>query len=403
MPGLDFPKGLPGLVARRFREAQAAGALTLSETVATTFLLQYCPALSKKPVPAQYKPQHQQSHGGETSQRHADSSATTSDTKGAPSPGDAARKTQFDPFADPSPELFIADVPLLSPQHYLILNKYPIIPEHFILATKRFQPQTAYLTPSDLEVTYGVLQAWQRDAESDADGMRASTNHSERERERQHESDSDYHAAAAATSNELFAFFNSGEHSGASQPHRHLQFLPIRQMGPRGSDWTPLIYRLEDAYPRADGVVPFAWFAVDLPRGAQVSGRQLHDAYLGLLRRAIDRVNDVSPDCMALAAAETPARGDAHSHMDDGGRPVEISYNLAMTTSRMVICPRLAEGSAFALPDGQQGEVTLNGTVLAGTVLAKEYADYEAIAANPRILEDVLAKIGVADHMQETR
>lgn len=28
----------------------------------------------------------------------------------------------------------------------------------------------------------------------------------------------------------LFGFFNSGEHSGASQPHRHIQFLPVASM-----------------------------------------------------------------------------------------------------------------------------------------------------------------------------
>ena len=42
--------------------------------------------------------------------------------------------------------------------------------------------------------------------------------------------------------NQLFAFFNSGDHSGASQAHRHLQFLPVEEMdqGPK-SGWQPLI------------------------------------------------------------------------------------------------------------------------------------------------------------------
>lgn len=29
---------------------------------------------------------------------------------------------------------------------------------------------------------------------------------------------------------ELFGFFNSGGNSGASQPHRHIQFLPVESM-----------------------------------------------------------------------------------------------------------------------------------------------------------------------------
>lgn len=41
----------------------------------------------------------------------------------------------------------------------------------------------------------------------------------------------------------LFAFFNSGDHSGASQPHRHLQFLPVEQMrdSEEASGWELLI------------------------------------------------------------------------------------------------------------------------------------------------------------------
>lgn len=42
----------------------------------------------------------------------------------------------------------------------------------------------------------------------------------------------------------LFAFFNSGEHSGASQAHRHLQFLSVEEMKrdqQDASSWDPLI------------------------------------------------------------------------------------------------------------------------------------------------------------------
>lgn len=47
----------------------------------------------------------------------------------------------------------------------------------------------------------------------------------------------------------LFAFFNSGAHSGASQAHRHLQFLPVAEMKrDQGGDdkWDPLINQMLD-------------------------------------------------------------------------------------------------------------------------------------------------------------
>lgn len=92
-----------------------------------------------------------------------------------------------------------------------MLNKFPIIAEHFILATKSNKKQTHVLEQDDLEATYACLKAWQ--------------------------------AGTSSKQKHLFAFFNSGEHSGASQPHRHLQFLPVESMrdGDAMGDWDLLI------------------------------------------------------------------------------------------------------------------------------------------------------------------
>jgi len=78
----------------------------------------------------------------------------------------------------------------------LVLNKFPIIAGHFILATKDYKEQTDDLEELDLEATFACLRLWE-----EGNGSSRST--------------------------KLFAFFNSGEHSGASQPHRHIQFLPM--------------------------------------------------------------------------------------------------------------------------------------------------------------------------------
>jgi ATP adenylyltransferase len=92
----------------------------------------------------------------------------------------------------------------------LVLNKFAIVPEHFILATKEFKEQTHLLEEDDLGVAYACLQAWRDKGK------------------------------------ELFAFFNSGEHGGASQPHRHIQFLPVDSMmgGVKQGDWRPLMDKL---------------------------------------------------------------------------------------------------------------------------------------------------------------
>ena len=122
-----------------------------------------------------------------------------------------------DPFDNPDEALLIAEAPEKHPTHLLVLNKYPVIPEHFILATKQNKQQTALLEKGDLEATYACLKSWEEGAEKN--GLRR-----------------------------LFAFFNSGDHSGASQPHRHVQFLPVEGMfkGRETARWKLLIDLIQE-------------------------------------------------------------------------------------------------------------------------------------------------------------
>jgi ATP adenylyltransferase len=107
----------------------------------------------------------------------------------------------------------ISYVPVNNPTHVLVLNKFPIIEGHFILATKDFKEQTDDLEAIDLKTTFDCLKAWEEGNEN-------------------------------ARSTKLFAFFNSGPHSGASQPHRHIQFLPISGILDGYSNVTPHVEAL---------------------------------------------------------------------------------------------------------------------------------------------------------------
>jgi ATP adenylyltransferase len=111
------------------------------------------------------------------------------------------------------------------------LNKFPIIPQHFILATKINKPQTHLLEENDLAVTYACLKEWEKEGE----GRR------------------------------LFAFFNSGGESGASQAHRHLQFLPVEciREGTEGDDWKLFIDVVEEGSGNEQGM--FDLFYPDKP------------------------------------------------------------------------------------------------------------------------------------------
>ncbi|GAP88469.1 putative ap4a phosphorylase ii protein [Rosellinia necatrix] len=307
------PPNLPGLIKEAFVKAQASGDLIYYPTQLAiltvgsfAFQLRYSPALAQKPK--------------------------------QPRPVQLSAKP-FNPFEDPSPPLLVAQLP---PSHRLVLNKFAIVPEHFILATREFKPQTDLLETDDLDAAYACVKAYRNAGQ------------------------------------ELFVFFNSGNHSGASQPHRHLQLLPVEHMKhgleniERGSEWAVLA----DKVCGKETALPFTVFTS--PIDADMKAEERHLAYLSLYQRAVRAT-------MANAEAVAIEEGEA-----------QISYNFAMTSTCMALCPRASDG--VQIKDDNQNEigyVALNGTVLAGTALVKNKAEWDALRTTNKILPDVLRRIGV--------
>lgn len=268
-----------------------------------------------------------------------------------PVPTASQTKRVFDPFENIPPELLVAALP----SHNLVLNKFAIVPEHFILATSSFRPQTDLLDEDDLAVTYECIEAYHT--------------HCERgdEESRVHEG-------------ELFAFFNSGEFSGASQPHRHIQLLPVARMrdGLEDGEWDVLAKRLVGEVKD----LPFSTFAEEIEPG--MSPRQLWEAYLRLYRRACNAVG-------AFLGRQDVAEG-AQIQVDG---PARISYNLAVTRHALTVCPRLADGAPVWDSGEMVGKLSLNGTVLAGTALVKSSIEWDALRKDPNELLQVLSAIGL--------
>jgi ATP adenylyltransferase len=91
----------------------------------------------------------------------------------------------FNPFLPFDKNLWVAD--LKTPSHVLIFNKYCLIPEHLLVITRDFVPQSTPFCKEDFDAVLEVL-----DALGEA---------------------------------RPFAFFNSGLDAGASQAHRHFQVV----------------------------------------------------------------------------------------------------------------------------------------------------------------------------------
>jgi sulfate adenylyltransferase (ADP) / ATP adenylyltransferase len=100
----------------------------------------------------------------------------------------------FNPFLPPDPELFIDEI---SPSHVSVLNKFNVLDHHLLIVTRRFEPQEALLNRGDFEALATCMV--------EIDGL---------------------------------GFYNGGTVAGASQPHKHLQLVPL-PLG-RGPKPTPL-------------------------------------------------------------------------------------------------------------------------------------------------------------------
>ena len=65
-----------------------------------------------------------------------------------------------------------------------------------------------------------------------------------------------------------------------------------------------------------------------------------------------------------------------------------------MTVNTMAICPRQAESATIPSSNGQ-GEVAINGTILAGTLMVKDEGEWEILKRDPELLSRVLITIGI--------
>ena len=326
---LGLAEPLKALVTRRYLLAKSSGALTFSKTEVTSiktgrhvpFQLRYCPALAKKPK--------------------------DNDSKNVSKP-------KSDPFEHAAGDLFLCQIPASAPTHNLFLNKYPVISNHFILATEMSKPQTDLLEESDLGVAHACLRAWTDQAER--------------------------------TPAKLFAFFNSGEHSGASQPHRHLQFLPVEDMmGSRHEEWKLLIDGDTDevtqnqGHPRRITALPFVSYVVNLDDS--ISAQSLHLRYKQLLAAAVD----------AVAHHDGGGKSYEDTRITENSKPI-ISYNLAMTVDRMAICPRRAEGTSISQAS-PESFVSINGTILGGTMMVKDEREYEILQKDTAVLDEIFSAV----------
>jgi len=142
----------------------------------------------------------------------------------------AARREVSDPLGDYDPELFVADV---SPTHYALLNKFPVMPGHLLIVVRDYEPQDARLTEGDFEAL-----------------------------------------ARCMGESECLGFYNAGREAGASQHRKHLQVVPL----PLAAE-VPLAVPIEPLLDAAPGLP----FRHAFGRIAQFDPAAFHALYCQLL------------------------------------------------------------------------------------------------------------------------
>ena len=229
---------------------------------------------------------------------------------------DEGRAAKPNPFVDYDRDLFVATV---SPTHICLLNKFPVVARHLLIVTRTVEDQESLLTPRDFEALFACL--------ADVDGL---------------------------------GFYNGGKLAGASQPHKHLQLVPL----PIGRDGPPLPMEavlaaaregeLVDAVPGVPFHHAFGWLDPDL--GERRPPVPASAAAHGLYRRMLD--------ALFPAAAEA---GWKREQRQPG------PYNLLVTRRWMLLVPR--SGAQFA-------SIPVNALGYAGSFFIWSEEQAKALLAN---------------------
>lgn len=224
------------------------------------------------------------------------------------SPSAPASIAKPNPFLPYEPALYVADA---SPTHVCLLNKFNVVDEHLLIVTREFEEQQTPLTRQDFAALWKCLAEY-----------------------------------------EGLGFYNSGSVAGASQPHKHLQLVPL-PLEPDGPSLpiAPLIDAAEIRSPATR--LPSLSFPHAIARLAAnptaVSSQHAADQMWNLYRRLL-----------AAIGVCWPSPGESFAE----------AYNLLVTRCWMLAVPRVRE--CFE-------SISCNALTFAGALLVRHEQELELL------------------------
>ncbi|KAG0253845.1 bifunctional AP-4-A phosphorylase/ADP sulfurylase [Mortierella polycephala] len=235
------------------------------------------------------------------------------------------------PFLPHSPALYVADA---SKDHKILLNKYCIVPRHFLVVTK--DP----LSPEDMLAVWNTLKAL-RDSQ------------------------------------DALAFYNCGTRSGASQPHKHLQVIPLEEPAPVAAlvrEYSKRRPGKKENRPGDVFSVPFNCInhVILLPDPSKTNKDEediLTEAYITLMDAMMISIREYAEHEQEMGTLSTSDRTLCSSIMSS------FAYNWILTRDFMMIVPRKQESSNLV----KGVELNINSLGFAGMVLAKTKMELDLV------------------------
>ena len=231
------------------------------------------------------------------------SSLAVKDAAKAAIPG-GPRDPDFNPFLNPEIELTVGPI---GPEHVAILNKFPLCERHLVLARRAFEEQLLPLTHSDFTVLAVIM--------SEAGGI---------------------------------GLYNGGIAAGASQRHKHLQWMP-----------------------EAEGNASLSLYAGGLPAELPEHGVATHPALA--MKHCFVRVRcgkDVAVDVAADSLHAGFVRACGELGLKPGADGLLPQFNLLVSAGWLLMLPRSQEHF--------EG-ISMSAVCFAGTLYTRTPEQIEAI------------------------
>jgi len=225
------------------------------------------------------------------------------------------RRPDFNPFLPPEPELTVAE---LGAEHLVVLNKFPVIDRHLLIVTRKFEDQHAPLSNADFDALAAVIAP---------------------------------HGG--------LGFYNGGRTAGASQAHKHLQWVP--ETAGTLAPFLPAQQQPVIAKAITNPALPWAHALVGLAGIEATDGGPSGAALASAFRTA----------CSALGL---PCATD----------PMP-PYNLLVTRETLLLVPRTQE---------KWQDVSINSLAYAGSLFVRDREQIEALRARGPLA--VLSAVGRA-------